>query len=734
MKREAVNEEAFEPGQRVFALNPKYKDGTRLRAAGSAEAAFNGVWLPNDSAVEVLELAPGFARVRKDNEEEGWIRLRNLTRQGRVPGVTRDIVTTEIVTPDPEYVRGIKIYNLGIKEDPVPGQKFGKGVQHLISSQWLMAMSEFLAAHLPALRAFAAHALEGSRARPGYDFVYFTNMANQLFHRADLAGLRGRDALDFFFMATWLVMAAAEVDDFPFRKYSAEERARQRADFYAMYAAPSAGPGLGDGPRDDAAALGKFAAPLARRDLIPPIALERLGINNELSTLKYADAEAPLRDGFPISQRIDSLKRHFEGVHRRLTDEDHIIHLLWNFHAIAHVLAVFPHLNDLVDYRALGRGEEAPRRPRYDPTTSLEKIQRAELPVSAALKLDWNEGSIPPPPRVSAALTEYIAGAEGSFLKWYPQLGGGAALRGAIADYAGVIPENLIITNGSDDALILLCQRFLGEGKRALAPAPTYEHFCVNAAQTGAELLRLPLADPFIADADEIAGAVERERPDLLYLVSPNNPTGSQWTPAMVAGLSARFPELAIIVDEAYYEFGARGADGERITCVGLAVESPKVVVTRTFSKAFCLAAVRCGYLIAHPNTVEELSAFYNPKSVNSFAQIAALTALGEAESYYAPYIEATNAARDEFIAALAERGIAARSGGGGNFVCVPAPRGRTAELAARLEEEAIYVRDIGGRFPGFIRVTIGLEMSRVVEALDRAFRESASPDASPSR
>jgi hypothetical protein len=340
----------FVVGQIVYALNLKYKDGTRLRADATDNANFDGVWVPNDTQLEIVALQDDFALVKKPDGQTGWIKLKNISPTNRVPGVTRGIETTEMITPDPEYVRGIKIYNLGIKEDPVPGQKFGKGLQHLISSQWLDAISTFVGENLSVLQAFARHAHQTSKTNPGYDFVYFTNTSNHLFHRADVLGLRSQESIDFFLMATWLIMAAAEVDDFPFRKYTTEQRAQQREDFYSMYLSPRPGPGVIEAPPDKT--LGKFAPPITRRDLLPPIALERLGINNELSALKYKDPEQPLREGFLLSSRIDSLKRHFEGVHRRLTDEDHIVHLLWNFHAIYHVRVVFPEKNDLIDYSA----------------------------------------------------------------------------------------------------------------------------------------------------------------------------------------------------------------------------------------------------------------------------------------------------------------------------------------------------------------------------------------------
>merc|ERR1712137_727070 len=117
-------------------------------------------------------------------------------------------------------------------------------------------------------------------------------------------------------------------------------------------------------------------------------------------------------------------------------------------------------------------------------------------------------------------MIKFIAKADGHYLKWYPNLGGGAELRQRLADYAGVIPEDIMVTNGSDDALILICQSFLGTGKSVIAPVPTYEHFCVNAMNTGAELHRMSFSDLLNPSVNELQKSIEELHPRVVYLVS----------------------------------------------------------------------------------------------------------------------------------------------------------------------------------------------------------------------
>ena len=102
-------------------------------------------------------------------------------------------------------------------------------------------------------------------------------------------------------------------------------------------------------------ALDKFAIECCRIDLLPTVALERLGVHNELCAIKWKDPNAWMREGFKISSRFDSMKRHYEGVHSKDRTEDHLAHLIWRFMAINHVAAVFPQYNDLTNFEEIRR-------------------------------------------------------------------------------------------------------------------------------------------------------------------------------------------------------------------------------------------------------------------------------------------------------------------------------------------------------------------------------------------
>lgn len=276
------------------------------------------------------------------------------------PSAKKNNQTNQVVSRDDEYIQGIKIYGIGIKEDPVPGEKRGRGKQHLTSSYWIYDMGVFIERNFPQMTVMAKYAYDRALSHPGYDFRYFINVSNALFLKAEAEGLRTHDGRDFFLMACWLAMAAAEVDMFPYGKYTPEQRNTHRENFYKKYIrAESDTHQVVWIPDDDDPEieknLGKYAIECCRIDMMPTVALERLGLHNELCAIKFKDPTDWMRFGFQVSNRIDSMKRHYESIHANDGSEDHLAHLIWGFMAIVHVVAVFPQQNDLIDFETIRR-------------------------------------------------------------------------------------------------------------------------------------------------------------------------------------------------------------------------------------------------------------------------------------------------------------------------------------------------------------------------------------------
>ena len=343
----------------------------------------------------------------------------------------------------------------------------------------------------------------------------------------------------------------------------------------------------------------------------------------------------------------------------------------------------------------------------YDAVSSLAAIAALDK-STVPLKLDWNESVIPPSPRVIEAIVAFLANTH--HLNWYPDLGA-RKLRAGLAEYTGVREQSILVTNGSDDALDLLCRTYLDASDDVLVVSPTYGHFLVFARARGVEPRLVTSADPFAVPTEMILAQV-RPRTKLVYLASPNNPTGVITPPADVARLCRAFPETLFLVDEAYYEFCG-------VTSAPLVNDFPNLVVTRTFSKCFGIAGLRVGYLMAGPEVHGNLRKLYNPKSVNVLGQVGALAALSDHE-FRDGYIRAVREAREWLAMQLRERGAWVRATEA-NFVLVRVAQPRA--LVGALESIGVFVRDrshIKG-FEGFVRITVGTvaQMQDLVARID---------------
>lgn len=329
----------------------------------------------------------------------------------------------------------------------------------------------------------------------------------------------------------------------------------------------------------------------------------------------------------------------------------------------------------------------------YDPVSSLPRILAD--PERVHFKLDWNESTIPPSPNVRKAVMQFLDNELS--LNYYPQLFS-PDLRLRLQSHVGYPKDHILVTNGSDDALELICKTYLNPGDRVLSPYPTYTHALLFAQSRGAIIDKVIFEDTFAGTVEEILAALT-ERTKLIYLVNPNNPTGQMFTEEEMVRIAQAAPQAVILIDEAYHEFSHQ-------TLVGLVGRYRNVVVTRTFSKLWGLAALRIGYLVAQPPLISQLCRLHNPKSVNQIAQVAAAAALEDRE-YYEKYLEEVDASKELFERWCAKRGIGFHNTPA-SYVMVKVDR--VKEVVDALADEGVYVRDRSS-FPslaGYFRLNLG--------------------------
>ncbi len=285
-------------------------------------------------------------------------------------------------------------------------------------------------------------------------------------------------------------------------------------------------------------------------------------------------------------------------------------------------------------------------------------------------------------------------------------------LREALAAYLGhdLTPENIWAANGSNEVLQQTMQAFGGPGRSVLGFPPTYSMHSIIANGTGTRWITAPRdADYELAPATVVA-AIEREHPDIVFLCSPNNPTGTGMSLDTIAAAYDAHPGI-LLVDEAYAEF----ASGD--TALTLLPGRPRLIVSRTMSKAFAFAGARLGYLAADPAVADALRLVRLPYHLSAFTQAAAVAALAHAPEMLAMVAD-IRAQRDRIIAELPGLGFTPLPSEA-NFVLFGGVADPHAVFEALLAEDVI-IRDVG--IPNHLRVTAGTEAETTIflDALGR--------------
>ncbi len=340
------------------------------------------------------------------------------------------------------------------------------------------------------------------------------------------------------------------------------------------------------------------------------------------------------------------------------------------------------------------------------PRPGLREVEPYAAPqLDVPVRLNTNECPYPLPEAFQRDLAEAVARLP---LHRYPDREA-VELRTRLAELAGHDPEGTWVANGSNEVLQQILMAYGGPGRRVAVFEPTYAMHGRIAWTTGSEVLRIPIEPPWRLAADDLEGAASRA--DVVFVCSPNNPTGNAQDPAVVAAAAGRAPETLFVVDEAYVEFGGRSAAPH-------VARLPNLVVVRTFSKAFALAGARIGYCLASPEVVEDLRRVRLPYHLSTLTQTAGLVALRHREDALA-ILDAVRAERDRIAAALPTLGAEVFPSDA-NFVLFRPPR-PAAEVWRGLLDRGVLVRDFDTLVPGCLRVTAGTpeEVDRFLSALE---------------
>ncbi|GIU98825.1 MAG: histidinol-phosphate aminotransferase [Actinomycetota bacterium] len=281
-------------------------------------------------------------------------------------------------------------------------------------------------------------------------------------------------------------------------------------------------------------------------------------------------------------------------------------------------------------------------------------------------------------------------------------------LRTRLAELAGHDPEGTWVANGSNEVLQQLLQAYGGPGRRVVLFEPTYAMHARIAWATSSEVVRVPTEPPWRLAREDLERAADGAH--VVFVCSPNNPTGNAQDPGAVAAAAEGAPDVLFVVDEAYVEFG-----GE--TAAPHVRRLPNLVVVRTFSKAFALAGARIGYCLTSPEVVEDLRRVRLPYHLSDLTQAAGLVALRHRDAALA-ILDAVREQRDRIAAALPELGAEVFPSDA-NFVLFRPPR-PAAEVWRGLLDRGVLVRDFSALVPGCLRVTAGTpeEVDRFLDAL----------------
>lgn len=332
--------------------------------------------------------------------------------------------------------------------------------------------------------------------------------------------------------------------------------------------------------------------------------------------------------------------------------------------------------------------------------------------------LNTNENPYPPSPELVKALGEAVADVAGS-LNRYPDRDA-VALREDLAAFlnadtpgAGLTAERVWAANGSNEIIQQILQAFGGPGRAALGFEPSYSMHPIITAVSGTAWINAHRDEDFGLEPERAIAAVQRHKPDIVFLTSPNNPTGTALPLESIEAVLRIAPGM-VVVDEAYGEFRRE----DTLSALELLPEHPRLIVTRTMSKAFAMAGARIGYLAADPAVIDALLLVRLPYHLSAVTQAVARTAIAYQEELLGT-VDMLRAERDLLVGWLRSQGLRVADSDA-NFVLFGTFPERRRIWQAVLDR-GVLIREVGP--PEWLRVSIGTseEMAAFRTALKEA-------------
>ncbi len=326
---------------------------------------------------------------------------------------------------------------------------------------------------------------------------------------------------------------------------------------------------------------------------------------------------------------------------------------------------------------------------------------RDQYGIEEITKLASNENPLPTSPKVIEALQNAV-----SNLNRYPS-NDDESLREQLANYVqkGVHKDQFFTANGGCDVLALIAQGFLSEGDEAIVCPPTFPIYDITIKQMGAKSVHAARKSDFSYDIDAILTAVT-PKTRLVYLCSPNNPTGNVLTQAEFDYLMDRLPSYVVVVaDEVYWQFNTNEVMADSLAYVN---QGYPIIVVHSFSKLFGLAGLRLGYAISTPQIADYLSRGKRPFHINHLTLTAANAALNDREM-----IENVTAVtieeRTKLVHAMSKLEGLTVFPSESNFILFK-PEQDSVQLSEKLQQEGMIIRELSRFYlPGYCRVSVGL-------------------------